>query len=115
MQERLIDLGRLTGIFRGDRQRMMAWIGIYLVEVAPLLASMAEHVEAGDDTALARAAHELKPQFHYLDAPAMQERVTALQEMTARHGAAACAALVVEIRGFGERIEQELRDHLQHA
>lgn len=94
---------------------MMAWIGIYLIEVPTLLASMVEQVQTGDNAALARTIHELKPQFHYLDAPVMQERLAALQQQNATDGARSCAELVEEVRRLGERIEEELREHLQHG
>lgn len=115
MGQQVTNLGKLTGLFRGDRQRVVEWVDIYLAEVPPLFAALQAHVSSGDTKALSCVAHELKPQAHYLDAPLLHEQLRLLAEHAVEHGASSCAGLVADLQVVEERIEEELRAFLKQT
>ena len=110
MDHRLIDLECLARLFRSDSALLAEWIALYLVEVPPLFAAMQQHAAEGDGVRLARIAHELRPQAHYLGAPRLLELLLALEQQLQQHGTVGCVELVEELVSMGRVIEGELRD-----
>lgn len=115
MDQQVTNLAKLTGLFRGDRKRVVEWVVIYLAEVPPLFAALQAHVSSGDTKALSGVAHELKPQAHYLGAPLLQERLRMLEERAVDQGASSCAGPVAELQAMEERIEEELQAFLKQT
>jgi len=106
---RLIDLSTLDHLFKADRSRVNEWLRLYLEEVPGIFAQLKAAQQDGDAEALTRAAHELRPQAHYLGAPRMLELLTAVSEGARMNGAAACKATVEELLHLAEQVEAELR------
>ena len=104
----LIDLSTLDHLFKADRSRVNEWLRLYLEEAPGIFAQLKSAQQDGDAEALTRAAHELRPQAHYLGAPRMLELLSAVSEGARKNGAAACKATVDELLRLAEQVEAEL-------
>ncbi len=104
-----IDLAYLERLYKGDRARVEQWIGIYLEEAPPLFARLKWSMEQNDVPNLIAAAHDLRPQAHYLGTPKLLELLVAISERARADGAAACTGLVNELLALGDDVAEELR------
>lgn len=110
-----IDLRVLTDLFKGDRSRVREWLRLYLEEAPKIFAQVKEAHQQGDAKALASAAHELRPQAHYLGAPQLLALLLDIGERCRTTGADACGAAVEELLALGERVDAEIRAVLTSA
>lgn len=104
-----IDLAYLERLYQGDRNRITAWVELFLEEVPQRMEELAQCVERCDAAALASLAHELKPQAHYLGAARMHEVLVRIGERTRCNGPADCANEALELRAACADVERELR------
>jgi HPt (histidine-containing phosphotransfer) domain-containing protein len=104
-----IDLAYLERLYKGDRVRMEQWITFYLEEAPPLFARLKVSLEHDDAPNLIAAAHDLRPQAHYLGTPQLLELLIAIGERTRTDGASSCTGLVNEVLALGEVLAEELR------
>ena len=84
------------------------WVTLYLEEAPPLFHAMQMHLAEGDAVLLARVAHELRPQAHYLGAAHLLELLIALEARLLEQGVGACVDQVEEVVLMGREIEREL-------
>ena len=104
-----IDLRVLEDLFKGDRSRVCEWLRLYLEEAPKIFAQVKDAYRQGDAEALARAAHELRPQAHYLGAPHLLALLMDISERCRTTGAEACGATVEELLALGEGLDAEVR------
>lgn len=109
MTTRHIDLTYLERLYKGDRSRIDQWIRLYLEEAPGYFKQLAESAEKGDSAALAMAAHDLRPQAHYVGAPRMLELLIAIGQRARTDGTAAAADLVEELLALSKALDTELR------
>lgn len=110
-----IDLRVLEELFKGDRSRVHEWLQLYLEEAPKIFAQVKDARRQGDAEALARAAHELRPQAHYLGAPHLLALLLDIGERCRTTGADACGEAVEELLALGERADAEIRAVLPAA
>ncbi|MCC7502293.1 MAG: Hpt domain-containing protein [Flavobacteriales bacterium] len=109
MDRPLLDLSYLERLYKGDRSRMEQWMRMYL-EVAPTyFAKLSDGLKSEDPKDLAFAAHELRPQAHYLGAPRLLELLLALEQCARTEGVPSCRPLVDELLALGRAVDTELR------
>lgn len=104
-----IDLSYLERLYKGDRSRIVQWIQIYLEEAPEQFQRLSHHVERNDAEGLAAAAHDLRPQAHYVGAARMVELLVAIGQRARADGADACAEMVGELRSLDALVEGELK------
>lgn len=104
-----IDLAYLERLYKGDRSRMEHWVRIYLEDAPALFRQLEEFVQSDDAPRLTATAHDLRPLAHYLGAQRMLDLLVRVGQEARASGAAACAALVREVRAQGAAIEGELK------
>ncbi len=107
------DLSTLNGLFKDDAARVKEWVELYLEEAPGYFKNVENGLAAHDTKALVCAAHELRPQAHYLGAPKLLELLVVIGNTAHNEGADACSAAVAELLSVAERIESELREHLR--
>lgn len=74
------DLSFLERLCKGDRVKMSAFIEQYLAD-SPQLYRMLEEASANSDaTALAHAAHDLRPHAHYIGAQEVQQLLVTIDQ-----------------------------------
>jgi CheY-like chemotaxis protein/HPt (histidine-containing phosphotransfer) domain-containing protein len=73
-----IDLTYLERLYKGDRARIAQWIHIYLEEAPAQFQRLSDSLEKNDTERLASAAHDLRPQAHYVGAVRMLELLIAI-------------------------------------
>lgn len=110
-----IDLRVLEDLFKGDRSRVHEWLRLYLEEAPKIFAQVKDAQGLGDEKALARAVHELRPQAHYLGARHLLALLVDIGERCRTTGADACGAAVEELLALGERVEADVRAVLTSA
>lgn len=110
-----IDLRVLEGLFKGDRSRVHEWLRLYLEEAPRIFAQVKDAHRQGDAEALARAAHELRPQAHYLGTPHLLALLVNIGERCRTSGTDACDAAVEELLAIGEEIDTGIRAVLTSA
>lgn len=107
-----IDLRVLEDLFKGDRSRVCEWLRLYLEEAPKLFAQIRSADEQGDVAGLSRAAHELRPQAHYLGAPRMLALLKDIGEQCRKGDPVPCHASVRELLHLGDLVESEIRSVL---
>lgn len=108
MDECCIDLAALGRSFKGDRMRLTQWIQLYLKESPTYFTLLSDSLAAGDAKGIASAAHDLRPQAHYLGSERMLQLLIAVEERARREGAASCMMAVEELLELSTRINIEL-------
>ena len=109
MDTSVVDAQILERLFRGDRSRLEQWIRLYLKESPAYINKLAEGLALENADTLASAAHDLRPQAHYLGCPRMLELLIAVGERARTEGPAACAGPVSELLELCAAIDAELR------
>lgn len=104
-----IDLSYLERLFKDDRARIHAWIRIYLEEAPAQFQQLTDAIARNDVQALARGAHELRPQAHYLGMPRMLELLIAVAQVARTGDTNACRDAVADLVALGEAVDSELR------
>ncbi|MBP8822927.1 MAG: Hpt domain-containing protein [Flavobacteriales bacterium] len=104
-----IDLSYLERLYKGDRTRMATWVGIYLEETPARLAELMSFAQRGDHAGMARLAHDLKPQAHYLGARCMLEALLRIGEPAPGTAAEALLEWAQAIDAAGTEVDMELR------
>ncbi|MBP6392477.1 MAG: Hpt domain-containing protein [Flavobacteriales bacterium] len=104
-----IDLSYLERLYKGDQARIAQWIHIYLEEAPAQFERLSDSLEKNNAEGLAAAAHELRPQAHYVGAARMLELLVAIGQRARTDGATACAEIVGELRSIGTLVDDELR------
>lgn len=104
-----IDLSYLERLYKGDRARMVQWIRMYLEETPDYFRKLSHCLITGDAAGLAAAAHDLRPQAHYVGASRMLELLIAIGQKAHGSGTEACADLVDEIMSLSHVVDTELR------
>jgi len=104
-----IDLTYLERLYKGDRARIAQWIHIYLEEAPAQFQRLSDSLEKNDTERLASAAHDLRPQAHYVGAVRMLELLIAIGQRAREDSANACAGMVGELRSLGALVEDELK------
>lgn len=104
-----IDLTYLERLYKGDRSRVEHWIRLYLEEAPALFAQLNGCVDEDDAARLIAAAHDLRPQAHYLGSSALLERLIVIGDRARSDGASACKELVNEVLALGDVVALELR------
>lgn len=110
MADKTTDLSKLERFCKGDRQRMLRYIDLYM-EMAPrLFADLKEHILSGDADGTARMAHGLRPQVDHMGATALFALLHTLESLARTQGASACKAHLPELTRLSERVMLELRE-----
>lgn len=109
MEGPLIDRSTLDRLFKGDVARVEQWMRLYLEEAPTYINKLAVGLALNDADALASAAHDLRPQAHYLGCARMLELLIAIGERARTDGPEACARPVNELLGLCAAIEAEIR------
>lgn len=109
MEMTLIDRSTLDRLFKGDPTRVEQWIRLYLEESPGYINKLAEGLALENADTLAFAAHDLRPQAHYLGNPRMLELLIAVGKRVRSEGPAACAGQVNELLVLCAAIDAELR------
>lgn len=104
-----IDLSYLERLYKGDRSRMEQWVGIYLEEAPSQFEQLSHSLANGDTQGLISAAHDLRPQAHYVGAPRMLELLISIGQLARTDGCTACSNLVSDLLVVGRSVEAELR------
>ncbi|HOY30054.1 MAG TPA: Hpt domain-containing protein [Flavobacteriales bacterium] len=107
------DLSQLDRLYKGDRNRMARWVGIYLEEAPGQLERLVTCVERTDLEGLLAIVHDLKPTMHYLGAQRMQELLVRLAQEARTVGVAACGSVLQELMEEARSITSELERHFQ--
>jgi HPt (histidine-containing phosphotransfer) domain-containing protein len=102
------DLHFLERLCKGDRRLMADFIRQYLQDSPALLRELARAAAAGDATALARAAHDLRPQAHYMGALRMEEGLIAADQGARKDPPVLRKDLVEEVVRWAAMLEAEL-------
>ena len=110
MPIRCTDLTILNSLFKGDATRVAEWIELYLEEAPDYFKRLEAGAATGDAKALAFAAHELRPQAHYLGAPELLELLVLIGEKAGSEGVEACSPAVKEVLEMAMMIEMELKE-----
>lgn len=108
MDASCIDLADLSRLFKGDRPRIVQWIQLYLEESPTYFTLLSDSLAAGDASGIASAAHDLRPQAHYLGSERMLQLLIAVEERARGEGAASCTTAVEELLDLSSRINVEL-------
>ena len=103
-----IDLSYLERLFKGDRARINGWIQIYLEEAPTLFRQLRDAQTTGDVEHLARVAHDLRPQAHYLGSPRMLELLIRVAQDARTLGNLACVPHLDELHTIADRVAMEL-------
>lgn len=93
---RPLNLTHLERLCKGDRARMAEYIRLYKQEVPGLFNNMASQLAANDGVQLAKTAHSLHPQVHFLGEETLCTLLLTIQDTAKTVGAQACSALVEE-------------------
>lgn len=109
------DLSILNNLFKGDRTRVLEWVGLYLEEAPGYFKRVEDSLRIDDAKALASAVHELRPQAHYLGAPKLLELLVLIGDKAGCEGPGSCTGPVEELMDMGRRIDLELRQHARQA
>jgi len=109
MPQRHTDLSTLDRLFKGDRAQVAQWVQLYLEEAPGFFERVETCLSNGDTDGLRAAAHELRPQAHYLGSARMLELLDRIGEGAGAAGASACAVPVGELLELGRRITVELK------
>ncbi len=107
-----VDLTGLYDLFRGDRARMREWLQLYLEEAPRLFDQLSDAHEQGDVDALVHAAHELRPQAHYLGSLRMLVLLKEIGDRAKVIGVIACEEHIKELRALSGRIDTEISEFL---
>ncbi len=110
-----VDLSILERLFKGDKARMAEWVRVYLEEAPAQFERLKHGLDRNDMAMLMAAAHDLRPQTHYLGATEMLESLVAIGRHAKEHGAEACNALVHTVFDLELRVEEDLRSWLGRA
>lgn len=108
MEESCIDLADLGRLFKGERLRVTQWNQLYLEESPTYFTLLSDSLAAGDTNGLASAAHDLRPQAHYLGSERMLQLLVAVEERARMEGAASCRMPVEELLELSTSINVEL-------
>lgn len=103
------DLQFLNRLCKGDRQFMSTFIRQYLTDSPGLLRELAHAVADGDATALLRAAHDLRPQAHYMGAVRMEQLLIEADRDARKQPPVLRKDLVEEVLPLAAGLETELR------
>lgn len=106
----ILDLGYLERLCKGDRSRMAEYVFLYLEEAPKLFARLEAMLARGDAEQLARAAHGLYPQAHYLGAERLCGLLTEVEKGARTEGALACTAAVSRCSELNEELMRALRN-----
>ncbi|MBZ0206567.1 MAG: hypothetical protein K8H89_09600 [Flavobacteriales bacterium] len=109
MPQRHTDLSTLDRLFKGNRAQVVQWVQLYLEEAPGLFQRVEACLAKGDTDGLRAAAHELRPQAHYLGSARMLELLGLIGNCAGRAGASACTVAVGELLELGRRITAELK------
>ncbi|MBX2981710.1 MAG: Hpt domain-containing protein [Flavobacteriales bacterium] len=107
-----IDLSTLDRLFKGDRVQVVQWVQLYIEEAPGYFERVESCMTNGDASGLSAAAHELRPQAHYLGAPRMLELLIQIGEKAGTEGVAACAQAVEELLDLGRQVTAELQSEV---
>lgn len=111
--DNITDLKYLEGVCNGDPSRMQRYIDMFLKGAPPLFEQMEQQLQAGEDEALSRTAHSLKPQANYMGATALFLKLQELEIAARDHGTGACQELLAECQEMSIQAIGELRLALQ--
>ncbi len=103
------ELSNLEHLFKGDKSQIREWIGLYLQESPAYFEQLTANLERGDVEALASAAHDLKPQAHYLGSARMLELLTGIEEQAGTGDLPRCHELLRALQPVREAIAEQLR------
>ncbi|MEO8589609.1 MAG: Hpt domain-containing protein [Flavobacteriales bacterium] len=109
MATRHIDLSNLERLFKGNRSRVEEWIRLYLTEAPVYFQQMREGLAANNAGDVASAAHDLRPQAHYLGVATMVRMLASIEELASTNGTSACRNEVNALLALGEEVGTELR------
>jgi len=107
------DLSQLDRLYKGDRNRMARWVGIYLEEAPGQLERLATCVDREELEGLLAIVHDLKPTMHYLGAQRMQELLVRLAQEARTAGVAACGPVLQDLLDEARSVSSELQRHFQ--
>lgn len=105
------DLSQLERLYKGDRTRMVRWVGIYLEETPGHLQRLTAFVEREELEGLLAIVHDLKPTMHYLGAQHMQDLLVRLAQAARTAGVAACGPVLQELLEEARSVSSELQRH----
>ena len=107
------DLSQLDRLYKGDRNRMARWVGIYLEEAPGQLERLVTCVERTDLEGLLAIVHDLKPTMHYLGAQRMQDLLVRLAQEARTAGVTGCGPLLQALMEEARSVSSELQQHFQ--
>ncbi len=115
MQLQHVDLSTLDRLFKGDRSRVDQWIRLYLSEAPAYVGELAKSHAANDAVGMASAAHDLRPQAHYLGNSRMLELLIDIDERLRMDGVSACGEQVSELLELCTAVDDELKGVLDRS
>lgn len=104
-----VELSNLEYLFKGDKTLIREWMGLYLQESPAYFDQLTANLERGDAEALASAAHDLKPQAHYLGSARMLELLTGIEEQAGNGDLPGCQELLEALLPVRAAIDEQLR------
>jgi HPt (histidine-containing phosphotransfer) domain-containing protein len=108
-----IDLSNLEHLFKGNQSRMDEWMRLYMQEAPAYFKQLSESLATGEAETLAAAAHDLRPQAHYLGSARMLELLVAIEDHARNKGTADCSELLSALFAVRDAIDDELRTVLK--
>ena len=113
MEQPSIDLTNLERLFKGNRSRMNDWMRLYLQEAPGYFKQLTDSLATDDAETLAAAAHDLRPQAHYLGSASMLDLLIAIEDQARSEGAAACRDRLSALLAVRDAIDNELHAALK--
>lgn len=108
MHTQHIDFTNLERLFKGNRARIDEWMRLYVEESPAYFKQLSDSLITGDAEAMASAAHDLRPQAHYLGAARMLELLIAIEDHARNQRVAACKDLVAEALALKEGVDNDM-------
>ncbi|MFZ1687936.1 MAG: Hpt domain-containing protein [Flavobacteriales bacterium] len=115
MEQPSIDLTNLERLFKGNRSRMNDWMRLYLQEAPGYFKQLTDSLATDDAETLAAAAHDLRPQAHYLGSASMLDLLIAIEDQARSQGAAACSERMDALMTMRDAVDNELHAALKVA